>query len=117
MATRITKKDKHNFCNGDCQVLAQELSKLTGWTISALGEGEHVFVYDRETDKAFDINGLVPLGQLIRTWRTYGFDDHELYFVENWMEQTDGSDMAPILTTPGRAEKIAKKLVADYLGD
>lgn len=74
---RITPKDLERFTEGDCDILAHELHKLTGWPLYTLHEGMrtpclHAFVL-APGKIAVDIKGARPISHLVREWGAVGY--------------------------------------------
>lgn len=69
---RITSKDIERFTEGDCDILAHELERITGWPLYSLHQGRkafslHAFVL-APGRIAVDVRGARPVAAMVREW-------------------------------------------------
>lgn len=74
---RITKRDLERFTDGDCDILAHELHRITGWPLYCLHEGNrepalHAFVV-APGKRAVDVSGVHPVAKLVKEWGAAGY--------------------------------------------
>lgn len=103
MNRRITPKDVMRFTEGDCLILAEELSAVTGYPVYSLRTNErhhdlHAFVMTPGR-KALDVNGLTPIKRMIAQWGADGCSKGSwVGFPEMWRgSRRRARQIAPLL--------------------
>ena len=73
---RITDRDRMRFTEGDCLILAEELSAVTGYPVYSLrsewGHDLHAFVL-MPGRKALDVTGTMHVQTMVAKWGALGY--------------------------------------------